>query len=351
MKQNEKNTTINDIARLSGVSKGTVDRVLHNRSDVSEKTRKKVQEVIAEIGYEPNIYASMLSLKKSYSIIAIIPSFQHGEYWEMVYEGIIMAQQNDKNSNVTIDIIYFNQFDFNSFSTACSHTLSLKPSAVLIAPIYKKLATDLSHSLQQLNIPIVCIDTKLVDANYLAYFGVPQFESGYLAAHLLFGKTKSCEIVNFKTARGEAPPNESTSNRYKGIVEYAKDHDIKCTIHNCLVQPNNFMENIKILDQFFEEHPHIDKLITLNSRAYMIAEWMEIRNIQDKTLIGFDALKKNTDGLKKGYISTLITEKTSTLVHQALNTIINHLIFNKLPENKNNYTSMDIINKYNVDFY
>ena len=41
----------------------------------------------------------------------------------------------------------------------------------------------------------------------------------------------------------------------------------------------------------------------------MIAEWMEIRGVKDKVLLGFDMLKKNLEGLRKGYVSTLIAEK------------------------------------------
>ncbi|MCR4570191.1 MAG: LacI family DNA-binding transcriptional regulator, partial [Bacteroidales bacterium] len=47
--------TINDIARLTGLSKGTVDRVLHNRGEVSRKSYQKVMDVIKELGYEPNL--------------------------------------------------------------------------------------------------------------------------------------------------------------------------------------------------------------------------------------------------------------------------------------------------------
>ena len=50
MAQNEK-ITINDIARRTGLSKGTVDRVLHNRGEVSRKSYDRVMEVIRELGY------------------------------------------------------------------------------------------------------------------------------------------------------------------------------------------------------------------------------------------------------------------------------------------------------------
>ena len=56
---------IKDIARLANVSTGTVDRVLHNRGEVSAKSREKVEKVLKEINYQPNIYASALASKKS----------------------------------------------------------------------------------------------------------------------------------------------------------------------------------------------------------------------------------------------------------------------------------------------
>ena len=52
---------IKDIARLANVSTGTVDRVLHNRGEVSAKSREKVEKVLKEINYQPNIYASALA--------------------------------------------------------------------------------------------------------------------------------------------------------------------------------------------------------------------------------------------------------------------------------------------------
>ena len=56
----EKRITVKDIATLAGVSKGTVDRVLHNRGEVSEASREKVMKIARQIGYKPNVHASLL---------------------------------------------------------------------------------------------------------------------------------------------------------------------------------------------------------------------------------------------------------------------------------------------------
>ena len=46
MSKPDKKVTIKDVAQLAGVSKGTVDRVIHNRGEVSAESFRKVQEVI-----------------------------------------------------------------------------------------------------------------------------------------------------------------------------------------------------------------------------------------------------------------------------------------------------------------
>src|SRR5690606_3499639 len=63
--------TIKDIAKMAGVSQGTVSKVINNDSGVSEKTKNKVMSVIDEMGYAPNFSARSLATKKS-NLIGLI---------------------------------------------------------------------------------------------------------------------------------------------------------------------------------------------------------------------------------------------------------------------------------------
>ena len=67
--------TIIDVARKAGVSKGTVDRVVHNRGEVSKKSAEKVKKAIEELRYQPNLYASLLASKKAHVIACLLPTF------------------------------------------------------------------------------------------------------------------------------------------------------------------------------------------------------------------------------------------------------------------------------------
>jgi LacI family transcriptional regulator len=60
--------TINDVARLAGVSKRTVSRVLNNSPKVGKATREKVQRIIDELNYHPDVQARGLAARRSYML-------------------------------------------------------------------------------------------------------------------------------------------------------------------------------------------------------------------------------------------------------------------------------------------
>jgi LacI family transcriptional regulator len=65
--------TIDEIAKMAGVSTTTISRVLNNKPDVSPETREKIMGIIAEYDFMPNAFAKAISLQKSHSIGLLIP--------------------------------------------------------------------------------------------------------------------------------------------------------------------------------------------------------------------------------------------------------------------------------------
>jgi len=57
---------IKDIAEIANVSIGTVDRVIHNRGEVSQSTRDRIQNLLREYNYKPDIIASSLVIETSH---------------------------------------------------------------------------------------------------------------------------------------------------------------------------------------------------------------------------------------------------------------------------------------------
>ncbi len=97
---------IKDIAQQAGVSVGTVDRVLHERPNVSAKSREKVENVLNEMNYQPNMYASALAYNRSYVFYVLMPKHEQEAYWEEIEEGIRMSQESRRDFHVnTLNVL------------------------------------------------------------------------------------------------------------------------------------------------------------------------------------------------------------------------------------------------------
>ena len=71
----KKAPTIRDVARLASVGLGTVSRVINGSPLVSDATRQRVLEVVAELDFVPSTSARRLSMGKTLSFITIVPFF------------------------------------------------------------------------------------------------------------------------------------------------------------------------------------------------------------------------------------------------------------------------------------
>ena len=109
---------IKDIARLADVSVGTVDRVIHGRSGVSEASKKRVEEILKQLDYQPNMYASALASNKKYTFICLLPQHLEGEYWTAVELGIHEAIATYSDFNTSVKINYYDPYDYHSFVDA-----------------------------------------------------------------------------------------------------------------------------------------------------------------------------------------------------------------------------------------
>lgn len=85
--------TIRDVATHAGVSYQTVSRVLNDRPDVSDETRQRVKQVIAELGYRPNRAAKSLAGRESKVLGAIVRGFSYFGPAQLVAEAEHAASQ------------------------------------------------------------------------------------------------------------------------------------------------------------------------------------------------------------------------------------------------------------------
>ena len=341
-----------DIARMAGVSPGTVDRVIHNRGQVSEGKRKEILSIVENLQYQPNIIARSLAMKKTFRFASLLPEYKPGEYWEAPEKGIDKAWGEIRNYNVLVEKSYFNQFDAQSFSAASEKLLNSNPNAVLMAPTFCNEAVQLMERLHEKKIPGVYIDSNTEDDFYLSYFGQHSYQSGYVAAKLLVnGLPEGSKILVIRTMRIAGSCNQ-TQRREEGFMAYFKEKGLTGKYHFIRIKlsADDHSGNRKDVEQIFRKTSHIRAAIVFNSRVYQLADILKKMKIKNIKLIGYDLSGENVPALKDKTISFLIAQRPEDQGYQGIMALCNHLVFNKEIK-RINYMPIDILAKENIDYY
>lgn len=344
--------TINDVAEAAGVSKGTVDRVLHNRGEVSEKSRLKVLKVVEELGFSPNLYASLLASRKNHRIICLIPEYKPGEFWELTERGISKGREDVARFGVSVDIIKYDQYDIESFQQACARTLEARPSGVILPPMFRNETLKFVNDLHDNGIAYVYIDTKLEEDNYFAYFGMPMYQSGYLCADVLTQGQPVDKVYILRVQRDKKGLSDPTAIRRTGLCDYIGEHFPDCAIENIFLDPKDPDGIARKLDDLFANDPApCKRLVMFNSRVHLVAEYLETRGIRGCRLVGFDVLERNLYYMHKGVIDVLIAQHSDQQAAAAISSIVETIVMQRPLPKRDNFTQMDILTRYNCDYY
>ena len=191
---------IKDIAKMADVSVGTVDRVIHGRSGVSEASRKRVEEILEKLNYQPNMYASALASNKKYAFACLLPQHETGEYWTEVESGIHEALTTYSDFNITVKLRYYDPYDYRSFAREARSIVEMTPDGVLFAPTAPQYTTPFTDELEKLDIPYIYIDSNIKEEPALSFYGQNSHQSGYFAARMLMllAGEDAQEIVIFR---------------------------------------------------------------------------------------------------------------------------------------------------------
>ena len=347
----DQNYTIKDIAQMAGVSAGTVDRVLHNRGDVSQKSKEKVQKVLDEINYQPNVFAIGLAAKKKYTITCMIPYYVEHDYWHSVAIGIERARQELRPFNVSVDYLHYKHGDRKSYQDACQKIEKSNTDALLLAPNFREDTLSMLAYLKDKNIPFAFIDFDIEEAKALKYIGQDSYKSGYIAAKILMRNyQQGQELILFLNNNKDNPAEIQMKRRLEGFMKYISEEHKDIAIHEVILNKNNPEKNNEILSDFFRKHPKAPVGAVFNSRVYQVGHYLREKRQNMTGLIGYDLLRNNTELLKSGEVTYLIGQRPGLQGYCGVKTLCDNIVFKKSVEPLK-YMPIDILIKENIDFY
>ncbi len=342
-----------DIAGLAGVSAGTVDRVLHNRGEVSPKTREKVMDIIKELNYEPDILASALAAKKTFRIAALLPyGTDQIPFWKYPVAGIEEGLLEIMHFGVSLERYYFDFFDRDSFLRQSSEILNDDMQGVIMASVFTSEAEDFLERCNERNIPVVLINANICSGSCVAFVGQDSLQSGMVAARLMkYGSGSDGEILIINFIRDEGN-QDHILKREEGFRKYYGELKTGTPVLRQLnIVETAGLDGREILrDAILSPGTRVKGIFVTNSRVFRVARFLEENNAGDIILIGYDLLDENKHFLKNSTIDFLISQKPREQGYKSIMTLYHHLVLKKKVE-RNQYLPIDIITKENLEHY
>lgn len=172
--------TIKDIADLVQVSVTTVSRVLNDKPDVHPETRKKILEVIEELGYRPSGLARGLALQKTYIIAFLVPDITNPNFPELA-RGIV-----DRAKECGYSVMFFDtNHDVHMEKEAIYVLESKQVDGIILS--FSGESMDELQKLRREHFPVVQIYRKSPNS-VISTIAINNVESAYRATKYLIDR-------------------------------------------------------------------------------------------------------------------------------------------------------------------
>ena len=275
--------TIQDIARLAGVSKTTISRVLNNKPDVDPATRERILLIIDEQSFIPSIPAAGLASGRRQLIGMLIPSFT----WPLIPELMRGVAEVLEQTSYELVLYSINDTDLRrDRSEVINRVLATQLTAGLLAVFPGPASQDLTRLYHQ-GFPVVIVDDQLEQTT--PWVGVDNTTGAYtVVRHLVqLGHRRIAHI---------AGPHEylASHDRYNGYCQALQEAGIPLDPE--LVLEGNFLPPTgrACASKFFQLPPEKRPtaiFAATDEMAYGVlsaAEEYGIAIPQDIALVGFD---------------------------------------------------------------
>lgn len=337
--------TTKQIAELAGVSRGTVDRALHNRGRVNPEVAERIRKIADELGYQPHAAAQSLALSGKEFKFGVYMQSADTPTMKIVLDGIERAAEELKQFGVTTKILTHPSFDNRAILEGIDELMEDGCQAIAITPTMDSEVIDKVNELERKGVPVVFFNRDYHESDRLCYVGMNNYKcgkvSGFLMGNMLPEGGKVLPMTGHLT-------NYAHYRRAKGFIEVIQ-RDFPSIelmpIQGCF-DSDDYAYQITSLS--LQNEPELNGIFVASNGAYGAAKAIreQGRNVK---LITFDLNEPNREALADGYISIVLDQQPEVQGYKALYILYDYVAKNQPPEDRFQYTELRVFTKYNLD--
>lgn len=330
--------TLKQIADIAGVSRGTVDRAIHNREGVNPQVRERILTVARSLGYTPNIAGKQLSARKlQLKLGMILPPRKRG-FWEDVYQGLDAVRAELSEYGVTVLCRPYEKYSAASQLALMDQLLDEGISGLAIAAVNDPAIQRQVNSLMESGIPVVVVNSELEHVTPLCYVGADYLFSGRTAAGILglIARQTHVELLIFTGTNMML----SHMNRITGFLQELTNLRIDChLIDICKLFDSAEMSDERLAYQMaaarLAQHPEATAVFTAAGPVQIVARAIRDTGMRGSvTHLSFDLNTETLPGLQDGSITAVIGQESFKQGYQPIRILFDYLVNGIEPQDR-----------------
>ena len=230
--------TIRKIAEIAGVSRGTVDKVVHKREGVSDEVRAHVQSIIDKYDYAPNHpeKAAVPSVPQKNYVIAVIMPALTNQFFVNIKKGMDNALKKIPGDRIRLEYFPYGGGNVSEILSILEYLRERGVDGLAIRGVQNGRLCEQLNLFNRRRIPVVLLDSDVSGAKRLCMVSEDSYRSGRVAATLLaksIGESGDVDVI------GSSPEIENNRLRIQGFSDAIREKYEDITIIN----------NVNSLDQ------------------------------------------------------------------------------------------------------
>lgn len=337
--------TIKDIAEAANVSRGTVDRALHDRIGVCQDVKENVKKIAEEMGYKVNLTGRSLAYQKNPIKIGLIILNKEDSLFDEILEGVKHAYRELKDFGISVEYSIMESISVNE-QLRCIKGLEKKNiRGLALAPIDEDIIRVELNKLSRKNIKIVTYNTDIFGIERICFVGQNAIKSGRVAGQLM-GKLLP-KGGNIAIITGPAKL-KGLDERKTGFEEIIKNEypDIK-VIDWVEILNDKESPYLKTME-FFKKYSDLNGIFITGRGIGGVAKAIHELNKKDIKFVCFDLIPETIGFINDNTIDFTITQEPYRQGYLSIKIFFDYFFKDKLPSKEYMYTKLEIKTKENI---
>ena len=314
--------TIKEIAQKSGVSRGTVDRVLNHRGNVSAQTERLVTQVATEMGYRPNIAGKALAARKKNFTIGVILCSEGNEFFDDVLDGINRAGSESADYGVSVLIRTTKGYEVEQQLKIIEE---LRPQIhfLIINAINDERIVRIINKLYEDNIMVITINTDVKNSKRICHVGSNYTKSGETAGGMMGlitgGKGKVGIASGSRKILGH-------SERVMGFTQACKNRYSEIEIVDVIETEDDNRVAYENTKSLLKKHPEIEAIYIVAAGFSGVCKAIKDSDRMDVKVIACDCTQTMSSLIRNGMVQATICQQPYTQGYKSLHLAVQYLV-------------------------